>query len=327
MSSPEVALIIVNWNGEGFLAECLRSIVENPPRVPFEIVVVDNASTDGSAEWLRSDGCARMVSGTTFKLIEAGENLGYGRANNLGVASTSARSVLILNPDTRVTDGAIQKLLDTLNSDPSIGIVAPKLLYADGRLQYSVTRLPENPFGIFIQGLNLNRILPRRLFATWLYADNWTYDERRSVPIVSGAAMMCRRELFDKGGGFDPTIFMYGEDFELCVRVRRKGWKICFEPDAVIYHASQQSTSRRWSDEERAAVQEQAVLDFEERSFIRPINLLNGAARIAVYSLHAWRMKFQGRDSTTVRALRRLNQQNLRRIAASYVKRSGTDDE
>jgi GT2 family glycosyltransferase len=319
MSAPEISIIIVNWNGEGFLAECLRSIVENPPAHAFEIVVVDNASTDGSAEWLKSDECSRMLSGVLFRLIEPGENLGFGRANNLGVASTSAASILVLNPDTVVPDGAIERLHVTLWSDKRIGIVAPKLVFPDGSLQYSVVRLPETPLGIVINGLAVNRIMPRRLFATWLYADNWTYDKRRAVPVVAGAAMMCKREMYDQLGGFDPTIFMYGEDFELCVRVQRAGWKIWFEPDAVIIHASEQSASRRWSEEERAAIQEQAVLDFEQRSFARPINLLNGVARIVVYSIHGWRMKLQGRDSGRVKSLRRINLENCKRIVGGYL--------
>lgn len=319
MTASELAIIIVNWNGREFLPACLQSIVDNPPLTPFEIVIVDNASTDGSTEWLRSDECSQMLAGNSFRLIKSCENLGFGRANNLGSASSTASSILILNPDTLITPGALQRLVDTLWSKENIGIVAPKLVQSDGSLQYSVARLPETPLGIMIKGFAVNRLMPKRLFATWLYADNWTYDKREAVPIVAGAAMMCKRLAFDQLGGFDPAIFMYSEDFDLCVRARRAGWEVWFEPDAEVIHAGERSSSQRWLDDERAVVQERATIDFENRAFGGPLNILNCAARVLVYSVHCWRFKMTGRETGTLRSLRRVNQKNCKLIAAGYL--------
>src|SRR5215211_4756675 len=132
-----LTIIIVNWNGIKFLPACLKSIVENPGSLLFEIVVVDNASSDGSAEWLRSDECAQLVGDTRFKLIETGENLGFGRANNVAIERTDSQFVFLLNPDTVVRPNAIDRLVDALKTTPDAGAAAPKLLNEDGSLQPS----------------------------------------------------------------------------------------------------------------------------------------------------------------------------------------------
>ncbi len=314
MTNPELSIIIVNWNGRDFLPDCLQSIVENAAGIPFEIIVVENASTDGSAAWLRSDACSQILLGVPFQLVEPGENLGYGRGNNLGFAASQAPFLFVLNPDTIVTPGSIQILIDTLISEPRIGMTAPKLRTAEGGLQFSVIRLPATPFSILIDGLRLNRIIPKRFIATWFYGDSWTYDERRAVPVVAGAAIMMKREMILDMGGFDESIHMYAEDFELCVRASRRGWKIVFEPSAEIIHLGEKSASQRWSDNDRLIVQEQAVIDFEDRTFSKLLNFANGMTKICVYAFHALRWRFRGREPVLFERLAALHWRNCKRL-------------
>lgn len=244
----QLSIIIVNWNGADFLPNCLRSIVENPPSVLYEIVVVDNDSSDGSVTWMRSEEAAAMLGETVFRLIESGGNLGFSKGNNLAIEQTESPIVLLLNPDTVVKSGAIDKLLETLQSDEAIGACAPKLLNADGSIQYSVARSHPTPFSILLLDLQLVRYLPKKLFENIIYSAFWNYTERVAVPAVTGAAILAKRKMIDMVGGFDASYHMYGEDFEWCIRIKKGGWKIVFEPDAEIYHIGGQSSVKRWGD-------------------------------------------------------------------------------
>lgn len=298
----ELSIIIVNWNGIDVLPTCLESIVKNPPSVPYEIVVVDNDSSDGSVGWINSSEAGRLLRGIEFRLIQSGENLGFGKANNLAISQGNAPFLFLLNPDTIVTKGAIDRLLETLKSHPGIGITAPRL-FTDGVVSASVTALAASPVSILVEGLALDRILPRRITSTWLYRANWTYDERVAVPVVSGAAMMCKREMINETGSFDPSLHMYAEDYELCVRVNRHGWRIMFEPEADVVHLGGKSSAQRWTDEERILVQESARMVYENKSFSRLRNIANGLARTGVLAIHGVRHRLNGRDSGLLRKL------------------------
>src|SRR5438552_1046808 len=170
----ELSIIIVNWNGEKFLLACLRSIAENPPGVMYEVVVVDNASSDGSAAWLRSKEAKAIFPPGKFKVIESGENLGYGRANNLGIAQTTAPMVLILNPDTTVGENALDHLIRAASRDQRIGISVPRIIGGDGLVQPNVSNFP-GVLKIIVDGFGLHRIIPRKIRGERLLAWHWTY--------------------------------------------------------------------------------------------------------------------------------------------------------
>jgi GT2 family glycosyltransferase len=314
MTQSQLSIIIVNWNGIRFLPDCLRSIVENPPNLPFDVIVVDNASMDGSTEWLRSDECKQLMRATTFSVLEPGTNLGYGPGNNLAIDQTTTPNILILNSDTRVLSGAIDKLAETLRSSPKIGMVGPRLYYDDGSLQDSVSRHPASPFSILVEGLGIDQFLPKRLLAKWLFGVHWDHEERRAVPVVAGAAMMCKREMIDDVGPFDRTIHMYGEDLEWCVRARRGGWSIVFEPLAHVIHSRRKSVEQRWTENDRMIVMERAMLFYENKSFSRFLNLSNGITKIFVLSLHAVRWKIQGRNPSIFLRMIKLHANNCKRL-------------
>ena len=316
MTEPLLSIIIVNWNGIRFLPECLRSIVDNPPETGFEVIVVDNASSDGSVEWMKSSNCRAILCETRFRLIESGSNLGFGKANNLAICDTTAPYIFILNPDTVVRPKAIETLLNTLRSTPGIGAVGPRVLHEDGSLHPSVVNYHPTPLSILIRGFMLDRLIPKKWLAKRYFGDNWAHDERIVVPLIGGAAMMCRREMFDTVGTFDPEIHMYGEEFELLVRANRGGWKVMFEPDAEIVHLGGKSSEQRWDRLERAIIQEKATLTYYKKCFSPTLNLFNGLMTIFVTNCHILRWKIVGRDTTLLRELSKAHLEHCREMLA-----------
>lgn len=310
----DLSIVIVNWNGRGFLPDCLRSIVQDPPKTSFEIVVVDNASSDGSVEWLKSDEAREMLGDTKFRLIESKENLGFGRANNLAFKETDSKYVFVLNPDSVVFKGGIDKLIETLELDDRIGMTAPRLIDENGDLGASVIAFHPTPLSIVVEEFQLFQVLPKNLTRYWLYGRHWDYDVRRPVPLVAGAAMMCKREMINDVGGFNDDIFMYGEDLEWCVAVYRAGWQIYFEPDVEVLHKCGKSTEQMWGKDEVLAIQEQAMMDFHRRCFSRGLNIANSATKVFVMSAHFLRWKLTGRDPALLRAMMKMHSKNLREL-------------
>lgn len=309
-----LSIVIVNWNGRGFLPDCLRSIVENPPSCPYEIIVVDNASSDGSVEWMKSQEAAELLGEASFRLIESKENLGFGRANNLAFEATDSKYVFVLNPDSIVSHGSMDKLIETLELSDTIGMTAPRLVDESGDLGLSVIPFRPTPVSIVIEEFQLYRLMPKRLTRYWLFGRHWDYNVRRPVPIVAGAAMMCKREMIQDAGGFDDGIFMYGEDLEWCVRIYRHGWKIFFEPDAQIVHRCGKSTEQMWGKEEVLVVQEEAMMRFQRKCFSRGLNLANSATKVVVMAVHLARWKLFSRNTSYLRMMIRLHMKNCKEL-------------
>ena len=313
----DLSIVIVNWNGRDFLPDCLESLVRNRPGCPYEIVVVDNASSDKSVEWMRSVEASERLGDVPFRLIESGENLGFGRANNLAFAQTDSKYVFVLNPDCVVPAGAIDKLIATLELDPKIGMTAPRLLDESGVLGASVIPFRPTPISIVVEEFQLYKVLPKRVTQYWLYGRHWDYDVRRPVPLVAGAAMMCKREMIDDVGGFDDDIFMYGEDLEWCVRIYRHGWEIYFEPEAEIVHRCGKSSEQMWSQDEVMQIQEEAMIRFQRMCFSRGLNFMNSATKVAVMSVHLVRWKVFNRNTSYLKAMIKMHARNCRELLSS----------
>ena len=277
----QLAIIIVNWNGRDFLPACLRSIAANPPGVSYEVVVVDNASTDGSVDWLRSNEAKEIFPVGCFNVIESRENLGYGRANNLGIEQTATPFVLILNPDTTVGKNALDHLIRSAGRDEKIGMSVPRVLSSDGSVNPSVSTFP-GALRIMVDGLELYRMVPSKIRGEWLLARHWTYNRTRDVPMASGCAMMLKRTAIAEVGAFNPEIFMYGEDVELCYQMNSGGWRIVFEPEAEITHTGGQSSAQVWSHLQTSVKEEEAALAFQERCFSSFAVAKNTLARLFV---------------------------------------------
>lgn len=252
----ELAIIVINWNGGDFLRRCLESIDRFPPKLDYEIVVVDNASTDGSREWLQAQG-------DRVRLIANDENVGFGRANNQAFAATEAPLLFLLNSDAEVYQGTIDRLIETINEDERIGAVGPRLFNSDGTLQPSVWRNPLTPFEMIATSLRLYKLMPRRLRGELLLGFHWDHSQRRHASMLSGAALLVRRKMIDAVGGFDESFHMYGEDVEWSMRIVRGGWWMVFEPDATVLHHQGKSTARRWSSLEKRQKEYEGFFRFQ----------------------------------------------------------------
>ena len=222
--STAVAVVIVSWNSRDDLQACLQSLAA--VSLPLEVVVVDNASSDGSADAARAKAPQAMV-------IDAGENLGFARASNRGWRASLAPYVLFLNPDALVTPGAVEALQAVLENRPDVGIVGPRTRNTDGTPQVSFG--PDlTPLREWRQGR-----LVRRVRARDPRALRWLEDatSREIEPAwVSGSCLLTRRTLLETLGGFDEAFFLYEEDVDLCLRARQAGARVVFTPEAWVIH-------------------------------------------------------------------------------------------
>lgn len=254
----ELSIVLVNWNSVDYLRECLTSIYAQTRGIDFEVIVVDNASSDGQARSLKAEF-------PQVTLIESDHNLGFAGANNLGFKCSSGEHILFLNPDTKVVGPAITAMVDQLRLLPDAGIVGCKLLNSDLSIQTTcIQRFPTISNQMLdIEALRLR--LPHLRF--WGIAPLFANPERPTeVEVVTGACLMIKRDVFEKVGGFNQEYFMYAEDVDLCYKVHQAGWKGYYIGDACIIHygggSSRQREQRHWA----TIMQRKAVLKFFQKT-------------------------------------------------------------
>ena len=225
----ELSVIVVNWNVRDLLRECLASLAREMrlPRDSWEVIVVDNASGDGSVEMVRREFPDAVV-------LANGDNLGFGRANNQAFRMCRGRYVLLLNPDTVVKDHAIDRMMETMDGRPDVAALGCRLLNTDGTFQRWTGGSPPGLLNVTCHFLLLYRLIPARLMPRPLYLET---EPRQDLEVgwVSGACMLLRREAVGDAI-FDERFFLYGEDVELCDRLARGGWKVVYTPRASIVH-------------------------------------------------------------------------------------------
>jgi hypothetical protein len=222
---PALSIIIVSYNARADLERCLASLHAAAPRIAHDIIVVDNSSTDGSAD------AARRWPDVT--VIDAGANLGFGRANNVGIRASRAPLLLLLNSDTTVPAGAIDRLVADLERHPDAAVLGPRLVDADGRPELSFGRMI-GPFNelrqkVLFRGHVRGVPLVSRLVERWTRAP-------QTPDWVSGACLLVRRADAEAVGLFDERYFMYTEDVDFCAAIRARGRRIRFTPDVEIVH-------------------------------------------------------------------------------------------
>ncbi len=234
----DLSIVIVSWNEVARLRECLGSILMPLAFRSMRVVVVDNASADGSAE---------MVEQTfpTVQVIRNTENVGFARANNQGITASTSRLVLLLNSDTRVPPGALPRLVTFMDEHPQAGAVGPRLIRPNGEAQAFAFGSDPTPGYLLRRGLF--RLIRQRAL------HDWDTNQIQAVNWISGACLLARREALDQVGLLDENIFMYFEDNDLCLRMRRAGWKIFFNPQVTIIHVggvrlAQSAARTRWYD-------------------------------------------------------------------------------
>jgi GT2 family glycosyltransferase len=238
---PVLSIVIVSWNVREDLRECLNSLVRSVEcgvrGGEIEIIVVDNASTDGTVEMVEREF-------PQVKLLVNPQNFGYTKANNIGINHSCGKYILLLNPDTTVHQGALQALIECAESHPETGVIGAKLLNPDGSVQRSARSFPDIGAGLF-RNTFLGRLFPNNPFVRRYLLTDFGYDEVREVDWVSGAAMLVRRNLIERIGCLDERFWAYCEDVDLCWRAWQAGYKVLFCPNAVITHKVGRSSDQR----------------------------------------------------------------------------------
>lgn len=224
----DFSVLIVNWNGRGYLEKCLRSVYGSMGEAEFQCVVVDNASTDGSVAMVRE-------LFPQVELVESGSNLGFARGNNLGFDYCQGRYIFLVNSDIEMHAGGFAELCAYMDAHPKAGMVGPKVLNPDLTLQDNCLILP-TPWNIVLRALALDRLLAKFGIASGEFAPESAYDREHEVDALVGCFLGVRREALDQVGPLDPDFFMYGEDLDWCKRFRQAGWSIRLYPQVAVIH-------------------------------------------------------------------------------------------
>ena len=222
---PAIDVVIVSFRCEGLLRDCLASLREHPGSAALHVHVVDNASGDGTAPMVRSEF-------GDVELTELGENRGFSAANNLAIRRGEAPAVLVLNPDTRVTEGALDRMRAVIEARSEVGMCGPRLELPDGGLDHAAKRSVPTP----LSALGHFSGVGRRRNAGALAAYRAPDVDSGAVDAINGACMLIRRAALEAVGDFDERYWMYMEDLDLCYRFAEAGWVTWFEPGATVIH-------------------------------------------------------------------------------------------
>ncbi len=227
---PLISVILVNYNQAECLGECLSDLMKEAEQTPLEVMVIDNASTDGSP----NEAC-RAHAWVNFRANPV--NLGFARACNQGLREASGGYLMLLNPDTRLKPGALASLARFMAAHPQAGAVGPKILDPDGGVQYSARRVQGPGAFLFNRYSLLTRLWPTNPFSRRYLLSDWDHASPREVDWLSGAALMVRREVLDAVGLMDEAFFLFHEDVDFCQRIKAAGFKVMFCPEAEVIHA------------------------------------------------------------------------------------------
>jgi GT2 family glycosyltransferase len=233
LRAMQLSVSIVSWNTKDLLRQCLRSLSAELASIESEVFVVDNHSSDSSAEIVKAEF-------PQFNLIRNDTNRGFAAANNQALAKSSGHYVLLLNPDAEIKPGAIKTLVDFLEEHERAGIVAPQLLNSDGSIQRSCRQFPTFR-GMMFELAGLSRLFPERPEFRQYKMLDWQHDDERQVDQPEGACLLVRRQVIEDVGLFDEGFFMLFEEVDWCYRIKQKGWQIWFTPKAQVIHHYGQS--------------------------------------------------------------------------------------
>jgi len=279
VDSLDLSIIIINWNVRDLLRDCLRSIDAGRGTLALEVIVVDSASADGSADMVAAEF-------PWVVLVRCDENVGFPRGNNIALARARGRALLLLNPDTVVMGDVLTILLAYLDAHPDVGVVGPQLLNADGSVQSSRRRFPTLLTGYFestwLQGLATG--LLRRYYALDL-----PDDAPADVDWLTGACLLVPRAAYEEVGGLDEGYFMYSEELDYCRRVKATGRRVVYYPAAQVIHHSGQSSDQAVTA--RHVNFQRAKLRYYRKYHGR---LAAGALRLFLLASYAWQIVLEG---------------------------------
>jgi GT2 family glycosyltransferase len=231
----DISVVIVAWNAKHYLELCLESLADAPPRRNMEVLVVDNASADGSIEMIE----------TKFpwvKLIKNSENLGFSRGNNVGIRQCQGRYIALVNPDVIVFPGCLDELADFLDQNTKVANVGPRVFNPDMTRQSTCRQFP-TLWNNFCSATRLESIFKGSRFFAGEHMFYFLHDRTLAVDVIVGCFSMIRREAFDEVGLLDEDLFMYGDDVDWCRRARNAGWQVVFYPNARAIHDRGKTTA------------------------------------------------------------------------------------
>jgi len=224
----DLSIVIVSYNVRGLLKECLESIYRTTKYIQFEVYVVDNNSSDGTIQMIEREF-------PQVKLIANKDNIGFAKANNLAFQKSRGKYILMLNPDTVILQNSLYKIVNYFEQQPNIGAIGCKMLNSDRTLQPSCYNFPTllEIFGMYFIG--------SRIFSGLKKFD---YDKVQEVDFVRGAFLALNKQCLEEIGLLDEKLFMFGEETDLCYRMKQRGWKVIYIPDTVIIHHRGKSTEQ-----------------------------------------------------------------------------------
>ena len=231
---PDVSVVSVTWNSADCIEALLKSVARASDGLSVEVVIVDNASEDDTIERVRKNAFGNI------RLIRISRNIGYSKANNMGIRKAKGDYVFLLNPDTEVEPDALRVGLDYMKENPSVAVLAPQMFYPDGHLQPSVRAFPDH-IGIILEMTGISRLFPN--------LSRWKLNPKpvsapTEVDQPMGAALLMRRMVFLEIGAFDPRLRMFFSDVDLLKRVKEKGYKVVLHPGMRVSHVMGLSTRK-----------------------------------------------------------------------------------
>lgn len=232
----DLSIVIVNWNEKDFLVQCLESLLNQNVKGKFEIIVVDNASTDGSQYIVQE----RFPS---VKLICNDSNLGFAKANNMGIKQSSGNYICLINSDIVTIRDCLKDMMDYMNRHPAVGMLGPRILNPDMTLQPSCMGFP-TLWNIFFRALALDSLFPKSALCGGRLMEYYAHDTIRSAEVLNGCFLMVRRKALAEIGLLDESFFIYGEDVDWCKRFRDSTWEVVFYPNAEAIHYGGASSSK-----------------------------------------------------------------------------------
>ncbi len=233
--APAVSILVVSYNTRELTVECLKSVYNGGVgSAPFEVLLVDNASCDGSVEAIR-DAFSRLMF-PSLRIFALEENIGFAAANNFAAGYARGTYLLLLNPDTLVRPGAIDRLLEYADFNPENGIYGGETFFADGSRNPTAGWMKPTPWSVFTHSVGLSRLFGGSAFLNPESLAHWSWDAAKPVDIVTGCLLLIRLGDWNRLGGFDTSFFMYGEDADLCLRAAARGMQPVLVPGAAIVH-------------------------------------------------------------------------------------------
>lgn len=264
----DVSILLVSYNAQDHIAECLRSIREHTTGIEYEVIVSDNASTDGTVEMIRQEF-------PWVRVVENGKNLGFGTANNRGVRVATGRTLIFLNTDTRLTDNLPQRAHAYIQNHPDVGCAGVRFIFPNGRHQDTVRAYPQWTDQALIL-LKLHHVFPHARALRRYMAVDIDYSREQDVDQVMGACMIIPREVFFSVHGFDEQFFLWFEEVDLQKRIREAGMRIVYAPLSTLVHLKG-ATFRK-----NLAVRNQRYFNESVRTYFRKHDSVLHASVIAV---------------------------------------------